>query len=382
MRQAAVAILIALVLVAPAGCLSGIAMVTLVAASPSVCGDSVALGDVPGGLNARASDGTTIRLDRTQLTHAAAIIEIGARTPGVGRAGVRIALMAALTESSLRMLANPSAHPESANLPNDGNGGDHDSLGLFQMRPSTGWGTVAELMNHDYQARAFFGGPNGPNHGSPRGLLDIPSWQQLPPGEAAQAVEVSAYPDRYTRFEPVANTVIDALTADHPAPDREGLATEDPVNSFGCAATEAAPPAGVGGQLVDDPTSSGQITARTAYVLALVRQRFPAASWSCWSPRPGTQSEHPLGRACDGTFGNPIGVPATGNALALGQQVTNWLQANAQKLGVEYLIWQGRIWSLARADEGWRPYGGGGMHDPASVTGGHYDHCHFTARSN
>lgn len=50
-------------------------------------------------------------------------------------------------------------------------------------------------------------------------------------------------------------------------------------------------------------------------------------------------------------------------------QLTNWLKANAVKLGVEHLIWQGRIWSVARNSEGWRPYDGGGMHDPTSVTG-------------
>ena len=111
--------------------------------------------------------------------------------------------MAALTESTLRMLANTSAYPESANYPNDGNGGDHDSLGLFQMRPQSGWGTVAELMDPIYQAQAFFGGPTGPNHPSPRGLLDIPGWEQMDPAEAAQAVEVSAYPDRYRDYDPV-----------------------------------------------------------------------------------------------------------------------------------------------------------------------------------
>lgn len=378
----AVAAAVVVMLLSPGACLSSVATFVQVVALPSSCGGGVDVGDVPDRLNTRTTDGLTVTLDRTQLTHAATIATVGGRTPGVGRDGVLIALMAALTESSLRMLTNTSTHPESANFPNDGDGGDHDSLGLFQMRPSAGWGTVAKLMDPTYQARAFFGGPTGPNHGSPRGLLDVPDWQQLKPGEAAQAVEVSAYPDRYARFERVADTILDALKADRPNPDREGLAVEEPATSFGCAATEAAPPAGVGGQLVDDPTSSGQITARTAYVLALVRHRFPASSWSCWSPRPGTQSEHPLGRACDGTFGNPIGTPATGNALALGQQVTNWLQANAKTLRVEYLIWQGRIWSLARADEGWRPYGGGGMHDPASVTGGHYDHCHFTVHAS
>lgn len=132
---------------------------------------------------------------------------------------------------------------------------------------------------------------------------------------------------------------------------------------------------------VDDPTSDGQITERTAHILAQVQKNFPDSHWACWSPRPGTKSEHPLGRACDGTFGNAIGTAATGHALAYGWKVTNWLKDNAETLGVEYLIWQGRIWSVARAFEGWRPYGGGGMHDPSSVTGGHYDHLHWTARA-
>ena len=61
-----------------------------------------------------------------------------------------------------------ATYPESGSYPNDGNGSDHDSLGLFQMRPQSGWGTVAELMDTTYQARAFFGGPEGPNHGSRR----------------------------------------------------------------------------------------------------------------------------------------------------------------------------------------------------------------------
>jgi len=134
------------------------------------------------------------------------------------------------------------------------------------------------------------------------------------------------------------------------------------------------------GDLVDDPTSDGQITERTAHILAQVQKNFPDSHWACWSPRPGTKSEHPLGRACDGTFGNSIGTAATGHALDYGWKVTNWLKDNAKTLGVEYLIWQGRIWSVARAAEGWRPYDGGGMHDPNGVTGGHYDHLHWTSK--
>lgn len=132
-------------------------------------------------------------------------------------------------------------------------------------------------------------------------------------------------------------------------------------------------------RLVPDPTTTGQITERTAHLLAQVQQHFPDAHWSCWSPRPGQKSEHPLGRACDATFGNAIGTAATGPALDLGWQVTNWLKDNADVLGVDYLIWHGRIWSQARDTEGWRPYNGGGMHSVADVTGGHYDHLHVSA---
>lgn len=133
------------------------------------------------------------------------------------------------------------------------------------------------------------------------------------------------------------------------------------------------------GQLVDDPTTDGQITERTAHILAGIKASFPNTAWSCWSERAGTKSEHPLGRACDGTFGNSIGTAATGPALDLGWKVTSWLKANAETLGVEYLIWQGRIWSVARSSEGWRRYDGGGMHDVSTVTGAHRDHLHWTS---
>lgn len=132
------------------------------------------------------------------------------------------------------------------------------------------------------------------------------------------------------------------------------------------------------GQLVRDPTTNGKITARTAHVLAQLRQRFPRSAWSCYRPDRGLRSEHALGRACDGTFGNSIGHAATGSSLAYGWQVTNWLKANARELGVEYLIWQGKIWSVRRSAEGWRPYDGGGMFDPRTVTGGHRDHVHVS----
>ncbi|WP_104201202.1 M23 family metallopeptidase [Cryobacterium sp. Y29] len=204
-----IGLVVVLMLACPLGGLVGVAaLVTTVASS---CG-SLVVGTIPDSLSAQTLDGRSLILDQRQLTHAGTIITVGGQTAHVGHAGVIVALMAALTESTLRLLANTGAYPESASYPHDGVGSDHDSLGLFQMRPSSGWGTVAELMDPEYQARAFFGGVSGPNAGSPRGLLDIAGWQILDPSVVAQAVEVSAYPDRYANFEPVAEAILGALT--------------------------------------------------------------------------------------------------------------------------------------------------------------------------
>ncbi|WP_460790711.1 NlpC/P60 family protein [Nocardioides maradonensis] len=167
--------------------------------------------NAPDNLTAIDTNGRTVTLDHRQLARAATIIAVG-RSEGVPPRGQLIALMAALTESSLRVLSNTSAYPGSASIPNDGNGGDHDSLGLFQQRPAAGWGTAQNLMDPIWSSRAFYGGPNGPNHGSPRGLLDVDGWQTVDPGAAAQAIEGSNYPGRYAVNQPVAEKILAALS--------------------------------------------------------------------------------------------------------------------------------------------------------------------------
>ena len=142
-RKAAIAA-IAFMFLAPSVILLGIgALMNPAAANCAVSTGTVHLGPVPDSLTVTTANGETFTLNRQQLTHAATIIAIGNSTDGVGRPGIKIALMAALTESTLRMLSNTGTYPESANYPNDGNGSDHDSLGLFQMRPQSGWGSVA-----------------------------------------------------------------------------------------------------------------------------------------------------------------------------------------------------------------------------------------------
>jgi hypothetical protein len=175
---------LALVFFGPATALLAVATVLNPSATATCAPGSLAVGPIPDSLTATTRNGQTVTLNRTQLTHAATIITVGGKTAGVGRPGVVIALMAALTESSLRMLANTGAYPESGDYPNDGNGSDHDSLGLFQMRPAAGWGTVAELMDPTYQARAFYGGPTGRTTRRRAGCWTSPAgraWTQAKP---------------------------------------------------------------------------------------------------------------------------------------------------------------------------------------------------------
>ncbi|WP_243075238.1 LysM peptidoglycan-binding domain-containing protein [Microbacterium sp. SS28] len=128
-------------------------------------------------------------LDAEQIGHVRLIIGIG-RELGVPQRGIAIALGAAMQESWLRNLS----------------WGDRDSRGLFQQRPSAGWGTEAEVQDAARATRVFYGGPSDPNGWNTRGLLDIPGWQDMSFTQAAQAVQISAYPDRYARWETAANT--------------------------------------------------------------------------------------------------------------------------------------------------------------------------------
>ncbi len=115
----------------------------------------------------------------------AEIIHRVGKSLGVSDYGIAIALATAMQESSLINIDY----------------GDRDSIGLFQQRPSKGWGTVAQIMDPEYSARAFFGGPTGPNFGKVRGLLDINNWQSMTLSRAAQAVQISAFPEAYQKWE-------------------------------------------------------------------------------------------------------------------------------------------------------------------------------------
>lgn len=169
-----------------------------------------------GGLRISVDDQVPSWLTNAQLAVARTYISIGQQM-GVPRAGQVIAIMMSLQESSLRVLANTNV-PGSLSFPHEGVGHDHDSLGTAQQRPAAGWGTIDQLMDPIYNARAFYGGPSGPNKGSPRGLLDIPGWTSKEKGQAAQAVQVSAFPELYARWEQDAEAIVRALEGSTPPP--------------------------------------------------------------------------------------------------------------------------------------------------------------------
>jgi LysM repeat protein len=132
-----------------------------------------------------AQDGTTVTpLTAEMAANARVIIQIG-RSLGVSDRGIVIALAAAMQESSLRNV----------------NYGDRDSVGVFQQRPSAGWGTRSALLDVAHASRLFFGGPSNPNKGKTRGLLDIAGWQSMSLTQAAQKVQISAYPNAYAKWE-------------------------------------------------------------------------------------------------------------------------------------------------------------------------------------
>jgi hypothetical protein len=69
--------------------------------------------------------------------------------------------------------------------------------------------------------------------------------------------------------------------------------------------------------------------------------------------------------------------PSAGSASSPSRPMSR-LGGSWLPLHVAYVIWQGRIWSLNRDADGWRPYNGGGIYDPTQPTGGHFDHVHVS----
>ncbi|BCT76892.1 hypothetical protein SCMU_27340 [Sinomonas cyclohexanicum] len=126
----------------------------------------------------------TQQLATDQTANASLIAAISVRR-GLPARAATIALATAMQESKLRNI----------------NYGHADSLGLFQQRPSQGWGTAAQIMDPVYATNAFYDG-----------LVKVPGYESLPITDAAQAVQRSGYPEAYAQHEDMGRAFASALT--------------------------------------------------------------------------------------------------------------------------------------------------------------------------
>jgi hypothetical protein len=128
------------------------------------------------------ADGRVV-LNASQMANAATIAAVGIRR-GVSERAIVVALATAFQESKLENLA----------------GGDRDSIGLFQQRPSQGWGAPEQIRDPRYAATRFY-----------EALEKVPDWERMRVTDAAQAVQRSAFPELYEQWADESSVLAAAL---------------------------------------------------------------------------------------------------------------------------------------------------------------------------
>lgn len=245
----------------------------------------------PEGCRAQVGD-VKVQLSTTQAENAALVAAIAVRR-GLPARAASIALAAAFQESKLRNLG----------------GGDRDSVGLFQQRPSQGWGTRRQIMDPHYAINAFYDA-----------LTKVDGYEDLPITEAAQRVQRSGFPDAYAQHEAGARALSSALTGWSPA-------------KFSC--------------VVDAP-SDGGAGASAAAAVPRVRADLEAA----FGPLPVTRA---TGRSLEVAV-----TPVDAEHLRRGWAIAAYLVARAHRLDVDRVVFDGRVWSAGRSSQsGWQPYPSG-----------------------
>ena len=355
------------------GIMALVGLLGLVLVVPFGAGGDRFVAGCPAGDSGRVDDPAADAPTRARQIAFAKIIDAVAVARGLPGRATLVALMTALQESQLENIDY----------------GDRDSVGLFQQRPSAGWGTVQQILDPKYAAEAFFGGANPP---SPPGLVDIDGWPSMSYTDAAQAVQVSAFPNAYARHERTARQLATdaginldrtgdpyagragpkpaaggepALVLDE-CDDSQGLIAGRPVNGVW-------PPQEA---TVTDPTGTGgMVTPRTALWVGQARAALSNPPMTCWDRHQwNPTSDHPKGKACDVIVGGDARISA--QARAKGDRIANWTIQTAGTTGVKYLIWYGKIWNSSTGQ--WKTYNGGGIYDPNDATGGHFDHVHVS----
>ncbi|MFC6286199.1 hypothetical protein ACFP3Q_07855 [Nocardioides sp. GCM10027113] len=274
------------------------------------------------------ADDRSVSLSLEQAENAALITAISVQR-GLPARAATIALATAYQESKLYNIES----------------GDRDSLGLFQQRPSQGWGSPEQVLDPVYATNKFYDA-----------LVQVDGYDSMEVTVAAQEVQRSAYPDAYADHEDDARVLASALTGNSRA-------------AFHCVTD------GDAAEAADRLTDSG-LTRRADVVRRDLLAAFGSLSLGGFAPggvRDGHQegSTHYDGRAVDVFF-----RPVTPENKTRGWAVAQYLVAQADRLGIQNVIFDDRIWtSGGRSDEGWRDY------NPPSRSGSreileHRDHVH------
>jgi hypothetical protein len=283
----------------------------------------------PEGCSARVG-GITVDLSTEQAENAAVIAAVGVSRGFPARA-VSIALATAFQESKLRNL----------------NHGDRDSLGLFQQRPSQGWGTRRQITDPDYAANKFYDE-----------LRKVDGYQTMRITEAAQKVQRSGYPEAYEDHASDARALASALTGYSKA-------------RFSCVVRTSHFT-----QLAKQRERSDGLTPRAELVRRDLVKAFGPQSLGGFAPGGVSTghmggSAHYDGRAVD-VFVRPIG-PANKRK---GWAMASYLVAQAKRLNIEHVIFDKRIWTRGSLSEkGWRSYDAGSAPGDRAVLE-HRDHVH------
>ncbi|MEU1848296.1 heavy metal transporter [Streptomyces sp. NPDC019990] len=252
-------------------------------------------------------DGASYEFTPEQAVNAATITAVGTGR-GLPERAVTIALATALQESALRNIDH----------------GDRDSLGLFQQRPSQGWGTPKEIMDPSYAAGEFY------DH-----LVKVPGYTRLPLTVAAQRVQRSGFPQAYAKHEPDAALLAAALTGQSAA-------------TLTCqgrpAATRATGPDGVRAALVRD--FGNDVLASAGAEVGGSPAASQAPSRSAAGESGGRTVTLPV---------TEVGGPAGGrDAGRRGWQLAHWAVANASQLHIARVTYAGREWVAGNTASEWR----------------------------
>ncbi|MFJ4874795.1 hypothetical protein ACIP93_06240 [Streptomyces sp. NPDC088745] len=256
-------------------------------------------GDTRCSVRGGAESGARYELTTEQAVNAATISSVGT-SRGMPERAVTIALATALQESALRNIGH----------------GDRDSLGLFQQRPSQGWGTEKQILDPAYSAGRFY-----------QHLTEVPGYSRLPLTVAAQRVQKSGFPQAYAKHEPDAALLASALTGRTPA-------------SLSCESRRG-----------DDSAPGDPAEVRKRLVRDFGAGVLPRSRAAAGAPEARTV-------VVPVPAGSGAGRAAASDVNASPQQrgwaLAHWAMAHSAELRVGRIAYAGHEWRTSEASKGWQ----------------------------